>query len=95
MNAPPKATEVWFSTKGQVVIPAGMRRTFHIENGTRAIVLATDDGILIKPVTRHAIDRGFGLLKRRAGDKTSAEERAEHKRHEKALEDRHVHQGAR
>ncbi len=80
---------VWFTTKGQVVIPAGLRREFHIENGTRAIVQATPEGILLKPVTQWAIERGHGLLKRarRPGEKSFAEERAQYKPEEKALEE--------
>jgi AbrB family looped-hinge helix DNA binding protein len=85
-----KASEVWFTTKGQVVIPAELRRAFHIEDGTRAIVQATDEGILIKPVTYRAIERGFGLLKRKAGGKSFAKEWAEHKHQEHELEERHV-----
>ncbi len=78
---------VWFTTKGQVVIPRRLRKEFHIEEGTRAVVTATPEGILIKPVTSWAIERGFGLLKRKAG-KSFAEEWAEHKRQERELEDR-------
>jgi AbrB family looped-hinge helix DNA binding protein len=79
---------VWFTTKGQVVIPLRLRKLFHIEDGTRAIVTATDEGILLKPVTRHAINRLRGILKRKPGDKPLAEEWAEHKREEKELEER-------
>jgi len=79
---------VWFTTKGQVVIPRRLRKEFHIEEGTRAVVTATPDGILIKPVTSWAIEKGFGLLKRRPGGKSFAEEWAEHKREELELEER-------
>jgi len=78
---------VWFTTKGQVVIPQRLRKLFHIENGTRAIVTATDEGILLKPVTRHAINRLRGILKRKPGDKPFDEEWAEHKKQEKQLEE--------
>jgi len=83
-----KSDSVWFTTKGQVVIPAWLRREFHIEDGTKAVVQATAEGILLKPVTRHAIERGFGMLKRKPGDKPFAEEWAEHKKQEKGLEER-------
>lgn len=79
---------VWFTTKGQVVIPRRLRKEFHIEEGTRAIVTATPEGILLKPVTSWAIERGFGMLKRKSGGKAFAEEWAEHKRDERAREDR-------
>ena len=88
MNMTETANAVWFTTKGQVVIPLRLRKQFHIEDGTKAIVEATADGILLKPVTRGAIERGYGLLKRKPGDKPFAEEWAEHKREERKLEDK-------
>lgn len=88
MNTTEKNDTVWFTTKGQVVIPVWLRRQFQIEEGTRAIVSATQDGILLKPVTKHAINRLRGILKRKPGDKPFAEEWAGHKREEKELEER-------
>src|SRR5207245_7620247 len=78
-----KVDTVRFTTKGQVVIPLRLRKLFHIQDGTRAIVTASEQGILLKPVTRHAIDRLRGILKRKPGEKPFAEEWAEHKRREK------------
>ena len=83
-----KPESVYFSVKGQVVIPRRLREKFEIQEGTRAYVEETPEGILIKPVTRWAIERGFGLLKRKAGDQSFADEWAEHKRAERALEDK-------
>jgi AbrB family looped-hinge helix DNA binding protein len=88
MNTTETANAVWFTTKGQVVIPLRLRKQFHIENGTKAIVEATAGGILLKPVSRWAIERGYGLLKRKPGSKPFAEEWAEHKREERELEDK-------
>jgi AbrB family looped-hinge helix DNA binding protein len=87
VNTINKSDTVWFTTKGQVVIPARLRKQFHIENGTRAIVTATEEGILLKPVTRHAINRLHGILKRKPGAKPLAEEWAEHKREEREREE--------
>lgn len=88
MKAAPESESVWFTTKGQVVIPRRLRKEFHIEEGTRAVVTATPEGILIKPVTRWAIERGFGVLRRKPGTKSFDEEWAEHKRQERELEDK-------
>jgi len=88
MNMTEKSDTVWFTTKGQVVIPSWLRKQFNIEDGTKAIVQATPEGILLKPVTRWAIERGFGMLKRRSGGKSFNEEWAEHKREERELEEK-------
>jgi len=88
MNPPPTSDTVWFTTKGQVVIPRRLRKEFQIEDGTRAVVTATPEGILLKPVTKRAIDRLCCILKRKPGDKPFAEEWAEHKGSERELEER-------
>ena len=85
MSAATKADTVWFTTKGQVVIPSWLRKQFQIEDGTKAVVQATPDGILLKPVTATTIRKLRGILKRKPGDKPFAEEWAEHKREEKEL----------
>ena len=87
MNTTETANVVWFTTKGQVVIPRQLRKQFHIEDGTKAIVEATADGILLKPVTAVTIRRLRGILKRKPGERPLAEEMAEHKRAEKELEE--------
>ena len=85
-----KIETVWFTTKGQVVIPRRLRKQFDIEDGTKAVVQATPEGILLKPVTAALIKRGRGVLKRAAGAKPLSEEWAEHKKQERSLEERHV-----
>ena len=51
MNVIEKYEPVYFSVKGQIVIPRRIRKEFEIEEGTRAYVETTSEGILIKPVT--------------------------------------------
>ena len=87
MSTAAKSDSVWFTTKGQVVIPMWLRKQFHIEDGTKAVVQATPEGILLKPVTSVTIRRLKGILKRKPGAKPLAEEWAEHKREEKELEE--------
>lgn len=87
MRTVAKSNAVWFTTKGQVVIPMWLRKQFHIEDGTKAIVEATPEGILLKPVTAVTIRRLRGILKRKPEDKPLAEEWAEHKRGEIELEE--------
>ena len=82
-----RTDSVRFTTKGQVVIPMWLRKQFSIEDGTRAIVTPTPDGILLKPVTAAMIERGFGVLKRKQAGKPLAAEWVEHKREEKQKEE--------
>ena len=70
-----------------MVIPSWLRKQFHIENGTKAIVEATPDGILLKPVTAALIKRGRGIAKRKPDEKPFAQWWAEHKAEEIALEE--------
>ena len=63
MKTATKTDTVHFSVKGQVVIPRWLRREFEIEEGTRAYVQSTPQGILIKPVTRTYIRSLRGSLK--------------------------------
>ena len=90
MSTAVKSDSVWFTTKGQIVIPMWLRKQFHIEDGTKAMIQATPDGILLKPVTAALIKHGRGILKRKPGSKSPAEEWAEHKKSEIELEDRHA-----
>ena len=88
MKTAPTPKPVWFTSKGQIVIPKALREKYGIETGTRAVLEETADGILLKPVTLWSISKGFGLLKRRPGDKPFADEWADHKRAERELENK-------
>jgi AbrB family looped-hinge helix DNA binding protein len=63
MSVGNKAESVTFSVKGQVVIPSRLRKEFEIEEGTRAYIEATPEGILIKPVTAKFVRGLRGSLK--------------------------------
>ena len=75
MTATPKTDSVLFTTKGQVVIPVWLRRQFGIEEGTRASVTATAEGILLKPITRAYIRSLRGKYKDLPLMETLAEDR--------------------
>ena len=87
MSGSANSDSIRFTTKGQIVIPMWLRKQFHIETGTKAIVQATPEGILLKPVTSVAIRRLKGILKRKPGSKPFAEEWAEFKREEREQEE--------
>jgi len=50
------------STKGQLIIPAPMRRKHGIESGTQVVFEEVEDGILIRPMTNSSIRRARGFL---------------------------------
>jgi AbrB family looped-hinge helix DNA binding protein len=63
MTTATKPETVYFSIKGQVVIPRRLRKEFEIEEGTKAYVESTPEGILIKPLTVKHIRSLRGSLK--------------------------------
>jgi AbrB family looped-hinge helix DNA binding protein len=75
MNVACKGESVYFSIKGQVVIPRRLRKEFEIEEGTRAYVEATPEGILLKPVTAKFIRGLRGSLKGKGVMKAMMEDR--------------------
>lgn len=85
-----KLQTVSFTTKGQIVIPLRLRKQFDIEDGTKAVVQATPEGILLKPMTAALIKRGRGILKRIPGSKPLTADWAEHKKQERVLDERHA-----
>jgi AbrB family looped-hinge helix DNA binding protein len=42
--------------RGTIVIPARLRRQFHLEEGAYIIVEACDEGILIRPASLHPVE---------------------------------------
>lgn len=87
MPADARTDNVRFTTKGQVVIPVWLRRQFEIEDGTKAIVQATSEGILLRPITRASVKRLRGMLKKVPGDRPLAEEWAQHRADQIAVEE--------
>ncbi|MDD5482999.1 MAG: AbrB/MazE/SpoVT family DNA-binding domain-containing protein [Kiritimatiellae bacterium] len=63
MKTTVRTDDVYFSTKGQVVIPRWLRREYQIEEGTRAVVYPEGDHIIVKPVTGRFIRGLRGSLK--------------------------------
>jgi AbrB family looped-hinge helix DNA binding protein len=52
------------TTKGQLVIPARLRRRFGIKRGTRVAFLESAGRIIVQPVTHEFIHRLRGSLKK-------------------------------
>lgn len=71
--------ETYATVKGQVVIPAALRRKYGIKKGTKLIVTDTEDGIILKPVTEQYLKNLQGSLKGQGGLKVLVEERSKDK----------------
>jgi len=69
--------ETTATVKGQIVIPASVRRKFGIKEGTRIVIEADEENhrIILKPITREYINslygkyKGLGLLEVLVEDK--------------------------
>ncbi len=51
------------SSKGQIVIPAKLRRKYSIEQGTRLNVVDGDGEIILRPVLQDAVTQAKGLFR--------------------------------
>lgn len=67
--------ETYATVKGQIVIPATLRRKYGIKNGTKIIVTDVGDSIVLKPVTEQYLRNLQGSLKGKGGLKVLMEER--------------------
>ena len=67
--------ETHVTVKGQIVIPAALRRKYGIKNGTKIIVTDTGDAILLKPMTEQYLRNLQGSLKGTGALKVLLDER--------------------
>jgi len=67
--------ETYATAKGQIVIPAALRKKYGIRNGTKIIVTDIGDAIVLKPVTEQYLRNLQGSLKGRGGLKVLMDER--------------------
>lgn len=67
--------ETYATVKGQIVIPAALRRKYGIKNGTKIIVTDIGDAIVLRPVTEQYLRNLQGSLKGKGGLKVLLEER--------------------
>ena len=51
------------TVKGQILIPASLRRRFKIERGTALRVYGRKNHIVLEPLARNLVDEGRGMLK--------------------------------
>jgi len=51
------------TVKGQILIPASLRRKYQIERGTALRVYDKKNRIILEPVIRDMVEEGRGMLK--------------------------------
>ena len=77
------------TVKGQIVIPARLRKKVGIKKGTRVFLEERDGDIIVHPATPDFYERTFGILKGGGLVKTLAESRKkEREREDKKIERR-------
>jgi AbrB family looped-hinge helix DNA binding protein len=74
--------ETYSTIKGQIVIPASLRRKYGIKNGTKIIITDNGDSITLKPVTEQYLKNLQGSLKGKGALKTLVDERQKDKERE-------------
>ncbi len=67
--------ETYATVKGQIVIPAELRRKYGIKPGTKIAIADNGEAIILRPVTEETIKRMRGSLKGKGVLKTLVEER--------------------
>ncbi|KAF0107070.1 MAG: SpoVT/AbrB domain-containing protein [Anaerolineaceae bacterium] len=67
--------ETYATVKGQVVIPAVLRRKYGIKAGTKLAITDNGEAIILKPVNEASLKRLQGVLKGKGVLKAIMEER--------------------
>ncbi len=77
--------ESTITSKGQIVVPAKLRRRYGLKPGTKVYFIERNDEILFQPQTKEFIRSVHGLLaSQTAVTKELLKERAKDKEHEEA-----------
>jgi AbrB family looped-hinge helix DNA binding protein len=78
----------YVTSKGQLVVPARLRRRFNIQPGTRINFLEENNRIIMQPVTREYIASFCGIFKTKPGEKSAVQELLEERAADRARENR-------
>jgi AbrB family looped-hinge helix DNA binding protein len=76
------------TTKGQIVIPKGIREKYRLEPGTKIFFEETPFGISLKQLDANFIRNAKGMVPKKKGEKTMKEWWPEYKAEEIILEER-------
>ncbi|NUN97895.1 MAG: AbrB/MazE/SpoVT family DNA-binding domain-containing protein [Candidatus Omnitrophica bacterium] len=55
--------KVTITEKGEVPLPAAVRKRHHLEPGARVVLTERDNDIVLSPDPHQAIDRAYGMLR--------------------------------
>ena len=86
----PITESAYVTSKGQVVVPARLRRKFGIKPGTRLNFSEEKGRIVVQPVTKEFIDSFCGIFKLKPDEKSAEQELLEDRDRERAREDREL-----
>ena len=78
----------YVTSKGQMVVPAGIRRRLGIKPGTRVNFVEENGRIIFQPVTREYIKSFRGMFKLKPGEKSVVQQHLEERRAEREKENR-------
>lgn len=75
------------TSKGQLVVPAEIRRRYGIKAGTRINFVEENGRIIFQPVTREYIRSFRGIFKLKSGEKAATQEFREDRDRERKREE--------
>jgi AbrB family looped-hinge helix DNA binding protein len=84
-SAEPTLVTTRVSAKGQIVIPADLRRRYGIKKGTRVIFDDRNDGIILRPANQRFYEEMKGIAR---GEKSLTRALVEEHAREREREDR-------
>lgn len=80
----------YMTSKGQVVIPARLRRKYGLKEGTRLNFVEEEGRFVVQPVTKEYISSFRGIFKSKPGEKSAVQGLLEDRAAERAREDRKI-----
>lgn len=73
------------TVKGQIVVPARIRRKLKIKHGTRVVIIEQEDGFVVKPLDKKYFEHFAGILPTKGkATKALLEERRKERQREDA-----------
>ena len=76
----------YMTSKGQVVIPARLRRKYGLKEGTRLNFAEEEGRFIVQPVTKEYISSFCGIFKLKPGEKSAVQEHLDDRAKERARE---------